>query len=256
MQPVPLLPLEDWCCKSLKQSPICLTCVAHNVLKIAKLQPSGWSIQALDIGFLDLHCNFQATLYDPIDSKSFIDNISSTSKSSYRHGDSEIMGPHPACNWMNIYTRQRSTYNVLLLLSAVMLLYINQQLNVILYTYSFKRNSNQSLELNNPSARENDFQNMKPHMQTQGLWATKEQTLFHRDKGLLYNYLWGQRSRCSHRQSKNHYWSNCIDHVHMDSSETCIWPREGEFCKFYWQSMATSNQSWKIQYLGETTDRS
>jgi hypothetical protein len=31
-----------------------------------------------------------------------------------------------------------------------MLLYVNQQLNVILYTYSFKRNSNQSLELNNP----------------------------------------------------------------------------------------------------------
>lgn len=54
-------------------------------------------------------------------------------------------------------------------LRAVMLLYINQQLNVILYTYSFKRNSNQSLELNNPSARENDFQNIKPNMQTQGL---------------------------------------------------------------------------------------
>lgn len=67
-------------------------------------------------------------------------------------------------------------------LSAVMLLYINQQLNVILYTYSFKRNSNQSLELNNPSARENDFQNIKPNMQTQGLWATKEQTLFRRDR--------------------------------------------------------------------------
>lgn len=54
-------------------------------------------------------------------------------------------------------------------LRAVMLLYINQQLNVILYTYSFKRNSNQSLELNNPGARENDFQNIKPNMQTQGL---------------------------------------------------------------------------------------
>lgn len=54
-------------------------------------------------------------------------------------------------------------------LTAVMLLYINQQLNVILYTYSFERNSNQPLELNDPSARENDFQNIKPHMQTQGL---------------------------------------------------------------------------------------
>lgn len=35
-------------------------------------------------------------------------------------------------------------------LGAVMLLYINQQLNVILYTYSLKRNSNQSLELKTP----------------------------------------------------------------------------------------------------------
>lgn len=119
-----------------------------------------------------------------------------------------------------------------------MLLYINQQLNVILYTYSFKRNLNQSLELNNPSARENDFQNIKPNMQTQGLWATKEQTLFHRDKGLLYNYLWGQRSRCSHRQSKNYYWSNRVDHFHMDNSETWIWLWNGDFCKFYWWSMA------------------
>lgn len=54
-------------------------------------------------------------------------------------------------------------------LRAVMLLYVNQQLNVILYTYSFKRNSNQSLELNNPSARENDFQKVNSDMQTQGL---------------------------------------------------------------------------------------
>lgn len=74
-------------------------------------------------------------------------------------------------------------------LSAAMLLYINQQLNVIPYTYSLKRNSNQSLELNNLTARENDFQNMKPNMQTQSLWATQEQTLLHRDKGLLFNYL-------------------------------------------------------------------
>lgn len=94
-----------------------------------------------------------------------------------------FMGLHPACNWMNIYPRQRSTYIMCcLLLSAVMLLYINQQLNVILYTYIFKRNSNQSLELNNLSARENDFQNIEPHMQTQGLRATKEQTLIHRDR--------------------------------------------------------------------------
>lgn len=141
-------------------------------------------------------------------------------------------------------------------LSAVMLLYINQQLNVILYTYSFKRNSNQSLELNNLSARENDFQNIKSNMQTQGLWATKEQTLFHRDKGLLYNYLWGQRSRGSHRQSKNNYGSNCIDHLRMDSSETWIWPQKGDVCKFYWQSMAMPSYSWKIQYLGEISDRS
>lgn len=135
-------------------------------------------------------------------------------------------------------------------LSTVMLLYINQQLNVILYTYIFKRNSNQSLELNDPGARENDFQNIKPHMQTQGLWATKEQTLFHRDKGLLlYNYLWGQRSRCSQRQSKNYYWSNCIDHLHMDSSGTWIWPQKGDFCK------CNYNQ-WQPQVRdGEITDR-
>lgn len=144
----------------------------------------------------------------------------------------------PVTEW--IFTQDKGVLIMYSLqLSAVMLLYVNQQLNVILYTYSFKRNSNQSLELNNPSARENDFQNIKPNMQTQGLWATKEQTLFHRDKGLLYNYLWGQRSRCSHRQSNNYYWSNCIDHLHMDSSETWIWPWEGDFCKFYRQSMAT-----------------
>lgn len=141
-------------------------------------------------------------------------------------------------------------------LTAVMLLYINQQLNVILYTYSFKRNSNQSLEWNNPSARENDFQNMKPYMQTQGLWATKEQTLFHRDKGLLlYYYLWGQRSRCSHRQSKNYYWSDCIDHLHGASSETWTWPQKGGFCKVCWQSIVTPGENWKTQYLREVTDR-
>lgn len=61
--------------------------------------------------------------------------------------------------------------------SATMFLYINQQLNVILYTYSFKRNSNQSLELNNPSPRENHFQKIKPNIRTQDLWATKN-TLF------------------------------------------------------------------------------
>lgn len=167
------------------------------------------------------------------------------------------MGPHPACNWMNIYSRQKSTYiTCSLQLHAVMLLYINRQLNVILYTYIFKRNSNQSLELNNPSARENDFQNIKPHMQTQGHWATKEQTLFHRDKGLLlYNYLWGQRSRCSHRQSNNYFWSNCIDHLYTDPSETWIWPWKGDFCKFYWQSMAIPGESRKIQYLRATIDR-
>ena len=144
----------------------------------------------------------------------------------------------PVTEW--VFTQDKGVLIICSLqLGAVMLLYINQQLNVILYTYSFKRNSNQSLELNNPSARENDFQNIKPDRQTQGLWATKEQTLFHRDKGLLYNYLWGQRSRCSRRQSKNYYWSNCIDYLHMNSSETWIWPQKGDFCNFYWQSMAT-----------------
>lgn len=86
---------------------------------------------------------------------------------------------------MSIYLGQRNTYNVLLVASAVMLLYINQQLNVILYTYSFKRNSNQAFELNNSSARENDFQNIKPNMQTSGPQDTKRQTIFHRDKDFL-----------------------------------------------------------------------
>lgn len=153
------------------------------------------------------------------------------------------MEPHPACNGMNIYSRQKSTYiTCSLQLHAVMLLYINQQLNVILYTYIFKRNSNQSLELNNPSARENDFQNIKLHMQTQGHWATKEQTLFHRDKGLLlYNYLWGQRSRCSHRQSNNYFWSNCIDHLHMDPSETFGFGLEKEI------SVNSTGNQWQSQ---------
>lgn len=105
-----------------------------------------------------------------------------------------------------------------------MFLYINQQLNVILYTYSFKRNSNQSLELNNPSPRENDFQKIKPNIWTQDLWATKEHTLFHREKGFLYNHSWGQRLRCSHGQSKNNYWSSHLGHFHKESSETQIWP--------------------------------
>lgn len=138
----------------------------------------------------------------------------------------------PVTEW--IFTQDKGVLIMCSLqLTAVMLLYINQQLNVILYTYSFERNSNQPLEWNNPSARENDFQNIKPHMQTQGLWATKEQTLFHRDKGSLLCYrLWGQRSRCSHRQSNNDYWSNCIDHLYMGSSETWTWPLKGDFCKF------------------------
>ena len=59
---------------------------------MAQLQPSGQSVQALDIVFLDLHGNLQATLYDPIDSTSLIDNISSISKCLHRRHDSEIHG--------------------------------------------------------------------------------------------------------------------------------------------------------------------
>lgn len=70
------------------------------------------------------------------------------------------------------------------------------------------------MELNNPGARENDFQSMG----AQNLWATKEETLFHRDRSSLCNYLWGQRSRCSHTQLKKHnYSSNGIDSLHMDN---------------------------------------
>lgn len=67
-------------------------CCQQYVLTMAQLQPSGRRVQALDIVFLDLHCNFQATLYDPIDSKTLIDNINSISKSSHRRHDSEIHG--------------------------------------------------------------------------------------------------------------------------------------------------------------------
>lgn len=59
---------------------------------MAQLQPSGRRAQALDIVFFDLHCNFQATLNDPIGSNSLIDSISSISKSLYRRHDSEIRG--------------------------------------------------------------------------------------------------------------------------------------------------------------------
>lgn len=75
-------------------------------------------------------------------------------------------------------------------LRAVMLLYINQQLNVILYTYSFKRNSNQSLELKITPVLE------KMTSRTSSLTGKhrvsepqRNKHFSHRDKGLLYNYL-------------------------------------------------------------------
>lgn len=93
MQPVPLLPWKtDPVSTWNNQLFVWCVCCQQYVLTIAKLQPSGWTVQALDIRFLDLPCNFQAILYDPIDSTSFTDNISSTSKSLYRHHDLEIHG--------------------------------------------------------------------------------------------------------------------------------------------------------------------
>lgn len=152
----------------------------------------------------------------------------------------------PVTEW--IFTQDKGLLIMFSLqLRAVMLLYINQQLNVILYTYSFKRNSNQSLELSNLSARENDFQKSSLTCKPRASEPQRNKH-FPRGKDLLYNFLWGQRSRCSQRQSQNYYWSNCIDHLHMHSSETRIWPKtwprkfereKGDFWKLYWPSMAT-----------------
>lgn len=98
----------------------------------------------------------------------------------------------PVTEW--IFTQDKGLLIMFSLqLRAVMLLYINQQLNVILYTYSFKRNSNQSLELSNLSARENDFQKSSLTCKPRASEPQRNKH-FPRGKDLLYNFLWGQRS--------------------------------------------------------------